>query len=56
MSQKSARVTKAPTRKRPIVVWDVPDALKKKFKMKCLERNVSMRQVILKFMEEYANH
>ena len=41
-------------KKDPFMIWNVPPSLKKRFKAKCASQKVTMRHVILRFMEEYS--
>lgn len=38
---------------RPLMIWGVPRNVKARFKARCSQQEVSMKQVIIEFMEEY---
>lgn len=35
-------------------IWNVPDDVKKEFKIACLKKDVTMKDTIIKFMKRFA--
>lgn len=36
-----------------MTIWNIPRESKKKFKIKCLEKNITMREAFLQFLEDF---
>ena len=39
-----------------LLIWNVPRILRRRFRSACFERGITMRQVILNYMKQYANN
>lgn len=46
---------KLPTGTNELLIWKIPPALKKKFKMACLRKDIDMRTAVLRFMKEFSS-
>jgi len=42
-------------RTKTLLIWDIPEDLKKRFKTRCFLQGVSMREVIIRMLEQYVD-
>ena len=55
MSTQRKEVKQEPQpRGKAMLIWDVPENLRKRFRIACIQRGTTMRQVITDFMARYA--
>ncbi len=50
-SHRDNRVPKPGTKQ--IMIWDVPEDLKRNFKRTCVDKGVSMKEAFVTFMEQF---
>jgi len=37
----------------PLLIWNIPKKIKKKFKAECAKKNKTMREVVIEYMDRF---
>ena len=46
--------TKNPSKMSPLLIWNVPKEVRLRFKLACVRKGRTMRDVIMEFLKNYA--